>query len=192
MCLEEFSQLLNSDSPSIEFSTENGQVHGMKEQLKQAKDLLQAMIEAKDVPTIEVIHRLCDPANVLDDLELQEECLVVGDAHSVRQGAVSLHRALAVDGNEQHKRNLAEALHNYGITLHAMGHLEDAHNVRKEAVSLHRSLAVDGNEQHKRGLAEALHNYGITLHALGHFEDAHKVRQEAVSLYRALAADGNE
>ena len=60
----------------------------MKEQLKQAKDLLQAMIEAKDVPTIEVIHRLCDIANVLDDLKLQEECLVVGDY------AMKLARAL--------------------------------------------------------------------------------------------------
>ena len=51
MHLEEYSQLLNSDSPTIEFSTENGktimcrkQVHDMKQQLEQAKDLLQAMI----------------------------------------------------------------------------------------------------------------------------------------------------
>ena len=87
MRLEEYSQLLKSDSPTIEFPTKNGktimcqkQVDDMKEQLEQARDLLQAMIEAKDVPTIEVIHRLCDLAKyVLDDLKLQEECLVVGD-----------------------------------------------------------------------------------------------------------------
>ena len=335
MRLEEYSQLLNSDSPTIEFSTENGktimcrkQAHGMKEQLEQAKDLLQAMIEAKDVPTIEVIHRLCDLANVLDDLKLQEECIVVGDcamklaralgsravefqkeeaqtilliahlsvsksracplfiqaisiydafvimddsdiakatllralgiagAHGqapaalraqwlgravdliseipsamatneqrgfiyLRYGAalgalkedskalmaqeqgVAFYRSLnsvthkgdlsrAVDGNEQHKRKLADALYCYGNTLHAKGHLEDAHGVKQEAISLYRALAVGGNEQHKRKLADSLHNYGITLHDMGHIEDAHSVMQEAISLYHALAVGGNE
>ena len=94
MRLEEYSQLLKSDSPTIEFSTKNGktimcwkQVDDMKAQLEEAKDLLQAMIDAKDVPTIEVIHRLCDLAMVLDDLKFQEECLVVGDC------AINLARA---------------------------------------------------------------------------------------------------
>ena len=94
MRLEEYSHLLKSDSPTIEFPTKNGktimcqkQVDDMKEQLEQARDLLQAMIEAKDVPTIEVIHRLCDLATVLDELEFQEECLVVGDC------AINLARA---------------------------------------------------------------------------------------------------
>ena len=94
MRLEEYSQLIESDSPTIEFFTKNGktilcqkQVDDMKKQLEQAKDLLQAMIEAKDIPTIEVIHRLCDLAKVLDHLRFQEECLVVGDC------AITLARA---------------------------------------------------------------------------------------------------
>ena len=94
MRLEKYSQLLESDSPTIEFSTENGktilcqkQVNEMKKQLEQAEGLLQAMVEAKDVPTIEVIHRLRDLAKVLDHLKFQEECLVVGDC------AIKLARA---------------------------------------------------------------------------------------------------
>ena len=300
----------------------------MKEQLKQAKDLLQAMIEAKDVPTIEVIHRLCDLANVLDDLKLQGECLVVGDcamklaralgsravefqkeeaqtilliAHLdvyksracplfiqaisicdafvvidgsdiakvsllralgaagthgqtpaalraqwlcraidliseipsamvanqyrgsiyicygaalgdlkedskalvAKEQAVAFYRSLnaltykgnfflAVDGNEQHKRDLADALHNYGIALHAMGHFEDACNVKQEAVSLCRALAADGDDQHKSKLADALQRSEITLRAMGHLKDACNAQQEAVSLYRALAVDGDD
>jgi len=37
------------------------------------------MIESRDVPTIEAIHRLRDLAIVLDQLKLQKECLAVGD-----------------------------------------------------------------------------------------------------------------
>ena len=104
MRLEEYSQLLQSDSPTIEFPTKNGktimcrkQVDGMKAQLEQAKDLLQAMIEAKDVPTIEVIHRLRDLATVLDRLKFQEECLVVGDC------AMNLARAFGARAAEFQK-----------------------------------------------------------------------------------------
>ena len=100
--------------------------------------------------------------------------------------------SLALDWNERHKRHLADALHIYGNTLHAMGRLEDSCNVRQEAVSLSRALAVDGNEEHKTKLAAALYNYGIMLHAMGCLEDACNVKQEAVSLRRALAVDGNE
>src|SRR5260370_41711885 len=77
MRLEEYSQLLESDSPTIEFFTKNGktivcrqQVVEMEKQLRQAKDLLQAMIDSKDVPTIEAIHRLRDLAKLLDQLNL--------------------------------------------------------------------------------------------------------------------------
>ena len=100
--------------------------------------------------------------------------------------------SLALDWNERHKRQLADALHNYGNMLHAMGRLEDSCNVRQEAVSLCRALAVDGNEQQKKDLADTLYNYGITLHTMGHLEDACNVQQEAVSLRCALAVDGNE
>jgi tetratricopeptide (TPR) repeat protein len=86
MCLDEYSQLLKSDSLNVEFFTKNGkvilcrkQVDEMEQQLQEAKALLQAMIESRNIPTIEAIHRLCDLAIVLDQLKLQEECLVVGD-----------------------------------------------------------------------------------------------------------------
>jgi hypothetical protein len=86
MKLEEYTQILKTDSPSIEFFTKNGktivcrkQADGMEKQLKQAEDLLRAMVESRDVPTLKAIHRLCDLATVLDQLKLQEECIVVGD-----------------------------------------------------------------------------------------------------------------
>jgi hypothetical protein len=82
---EAYSQILKSDSPTIEFFTENGktilcrrQADKIKELLEEAKGLLQAMVKEKDVPTIEAIHRLCNLATVLDQLELREECLVLG------------------------------------------------------------------------------------------------------------------
>jgi tetratricopeptide (TPR) repeat protein len=86
MRLREYTQFLKSDSPSIKFVTKNGktivcrkQADEMEEQLKQAEDLLQAMVESRDVPTIEAIHPLCNLATVLDQLKLRGECIVVGD-----------------------------------------------------------------------------------------------------------------
>ena len=97
MCLEEYSQRLQSDSPTIEFSTEQGKTIVCRNQateieghLESAKKLLQNMIEAKDVPTLDAIHRLRDLAGVLDQLKLQEECLVVGDC------AIKLAQALGL------------------------------------------------------------------------------------------------
>ena len=97
MRLEEYSEHLKSDSPTIEFSTEHGktivcrkQAHEIEDLLKSAKELLQNMVEAENVPTIEAIHRLRDLATVLDQLKLQEECLVVGDC------AIKLAQALGL------------------------------------------------------------------------------------------------
>src|SRR5258708_627449 len=95
MRLEDYSRFLESDSPTIKFFTKNcktivcrHQVDEMEEQLRQAKDLLQAMVNSKDVPTIVAIHRLCDLSVVLDQLKLHEECVVVGDC------AINLAQAL--------------------------------------------------------------------------------------------------
>ena len=66
MQLETFSQLLNPDTPTIEFSTTNGQTIMCQQQVDNMKgqlELLQMMIETKDVPTIWFIHRL---SNLLD------------------------------------------------------------------------------------------------------------------------------
>ena len=52
------------------------QVADIEKHLKQAKE---SSAGAKDIPTIEVIHRLCDLAKVLDHLKSQEECLVASD-----------------------------------------------------------------------------------------------------------------
>ena len=51
---------------------------------------------------------------------------------------VSLYRGLAVDGHEEYKSDLADALHNCGIILHMMGHLENALSFR------HRSDTTRG------------------------------------------------
>ena len=97
MRLEEYTQHLKSDSPTIAFSTEHGkmivcrkQANEIEDLLKSAKQLLQDMIEAKNVSTIEAIHRLRDLAQVLNQLKLQEECLVVGDC------AIKLAQALGL------------------------------------------------------------------------------------------------
>ena len=99
MRLEEYSQHLKSDSPTIAFSTEHGkmivcrkQANEVEDLLKSAKELLQNMIEAKNVSTIEAIHRLRDLAKVLNQLKLQEECPVVGDC------AIKLAQALGLRG----------------------------------------------------------------------------------------------
>ena len=97
MRLEEYSEHLKSDSPTIEFSTEHGktivcrkQAHEIEDLLKSARELLQNMVEAKNVSTIGAIHRLRDLATVLDQLKLREECLVVGDC------AIKLAQALGL------------------------------------------------------------------------------------------------
>lgn len=104
MRLEEYSQQLKSDSSTIGFTTEHGKVivcqnqaTEIEEYLQAAKELLQDMIEAKDVPTIEAIHRLRDLAEVLDQLKLQQECLVVGDC------AIKLAQALGLRAVEFQK-----------------------------------------------------------------------------------------
>ncbi len=88
MRLEEYSHRLKSHSPTIAFSTEHDEMIVCREQLKSAKKLLQNIIEPKEFSTIVVIQRLRDLARVLDQLKLQEECLMVGDC------AIQLAQAL--------------------------------------------------------------------------------------------------
>jgi len=101
MRLEEYSQHLESDSPTIEFFTKHGSIvvcrkeaNKIEDLLNSAKELLQNMIEAKNVPTIEAIHRLRDLATVLDQLKLQDECMVVGNC------AIKLAQALGLRAEE--------------------------------------------------------------------------------------------
>ena len=94
MRLDEYSQCLKSDSPTIELSTVHGKTivcsQKMEGLLERAKGLLQNIIEAKNVPTIGAVHQLRDLARVLDQLKLREECLMVGDC------AIKLTQALGL------------------------------------------------------------------------------------------------
>ena len=158
MRLEEYSQLLKSDSPTIEFFTKNGktilcekQVNKMKEQLEQAKDLLHAMIEAKDVPTIEVIHRLRDLAKVLDHLKLQEECLVVGDC------AMKLARAFGSRAVEFQKEEAQTILVIAGLSVYK----SRASLLFIQAISIFDGLVIlDGSDIAKVTLLDALKSAG--------------------------------
>ena len=158
MRLEEYSQLLKSDSPTIEFFTKNGKtilcekkVNEIKEQLEQAKDLLHAMIEAKDVPTIEVIHRLRDLAKVLDHLKLQEECLVVGDC------AMKLARAFGSRAVEFQKEEAQTILVIAGLSVYK----SRASLLFIQAISIFDGFVIlDGSDTAKVTLLNALDRAG--------------------------------
>ena len=84
--LEEYRILLASDSDTIELSTENGktvicrkQTNEMEEYLDQAEILLRDVIQSHDISTLVVLHHLCDLAEVLDKLELYDECRLTGN-----------------------------------------------------------------------------------------------------------------
>ena len=158
MRLEEYSQLLESDSPTIDFLTKNGktisckkQVDEVKKQLAQARDLLQAMIDAKDVPTIEAIHRLCDLAKVLDHLTFQEECLVVGDC------AIKLARAFGSRAVEFQKEEAQTILLIAGLNVYK----SRACPLFIQAISICDAFAImDGSDFAKLTLLDALARAG--------------------------------
>jgi len=84
--LEEYRTLLASDSDTIELSTENGktvicrkQANEMEEYLDEAEELLRDVVQSCDISTIVVLHHLCDLAEVLDNLELYDECRLTGN-----------------------------------------------------------------------------------------------------------------
>jgi tetratricopeptide (TPR) repeat protein len=84
--LEEYRTLLDSDSDTIELSTENGktvicrkQAKEMEEYLDQAEILLRDVVHSRDVSTLVVLHRLRDLAEVLDNLKLYDECRLTGN-----------------------------------------------------------------------------------------------------------------
>ena len=83
--LEEYRTLLASDSDTIELSTENGKVVICKKQAKemetfldQAEILLRDVIQSRDISTLVILHRLRDLSDVLDILELYDECRLTG------------------------------------------------------------------------------------------------------------------
>ena len=84
--LEEYRALLASDSDTIEFSTENGktvicrtQAKEMGEYLDQAETLLQDVVQSRDLSTLVVLHHLRDLSEVLDSLNLYDECRLTGN-----------------------------------------------------------------------------------------------------------------
>ena len=84
--LEEYRTLLASDSDTIELSTENGktiicrkQANEMEEYLDKAENLLQNVVQSRDISTLVVLHHLRDLAEVLDNLKLYDECRMIGN-----------------------------------------------------------------------------------------------------------------
>jgi len=84
--LEEYRTLLASDSDTIELSTENGktvicrkQANEMQKYLDQAENLLQDVVQSRDISTIVVLHHLRGLAEVLDNLKLYDECHLTGN-----------------------------------------------------------------------------------------------------------------
>ena len=84
--LEEYRTLLESDSDTIELSTENGKTvicrkraKEMEEFLDQAEILLRDVVQSRDLSTIVVLHHLRDLSKVLDSLKLYDECRLTGN-----------------------------------------------------------------------------------------------------------------
>jgi tetratricopeptide (TPR) repeat protein len=158
MRLEEYTQFLKTGSPSIEFFTNNGktivcqkQADEMEEQLKQAEDLLQAMVESRDVPTIEAIHRLCDLATVLDQLKLQDECIVVGDC------AMKLAQALGLRALEFQKEQAQTIARIAGLDVYQ----SRACPLFIQAISVCEAFLIeDGSNSAKMTLLEILGQAG--------------------------------
>ena len=114
----------------------------------------------------------------------------LGNALDVEHEAVSLLRALHIDGQAE-KDSLFGTLDDYGNILFKMGRLEDELSVQRERVSLCRALVAHREEETERfALAAALASCGRILTKMGLFEDALSVGQEAVSLFRAFVAHG--
>jgi hypothetical protein len=81
-----YKAFLNSGSPSIEFTTKRGKTivcrrdaESAVDLLDKAETLLKDMLDLKDVSTIITIKRLIELANILDTLELEDECRTVGN-----------------------------------------------------------------------------------------------------------------
>jgi len=51
----------------------------MEEFLDRAEILLRDVFQSRDISTLVVLNRLCDLAEVLDDLNLYDECLLTGN-----------------------------------------------------------------------------------------------------------------
>jgi len=123
----------------------------MEWQLQQAEQLLQAMIEAEDVPTIEVIYRLRDLARLLDQFKLQEECLVVGDC------AIKLAQALGSRGLEFQKEQ-AETI---SLIAGLGAYKPRARPLFIQATSVCEAFAIeDGSESAKITLVKVLTHAG--------------------------------
>ena len=84
--LDEYRNMLVSDSDTIELATENGktvicrkQATEMEQFLDQAEILLEEVIQSRDISTLVVLHRLRALSKVLDNLKLYDECRLAGN-----------------------------------------------------------------------------------------------------------------
>ena len=84
--LKEYRTLLASDSDTIELATENGktvicrkQANEMGAYLDQAERLLRDVVQSRNISTLVVLHSLRNLAEVLDNLQLYDECRLTGN-----------------------------------------------------------------------------------------------------------------
>ncbi len=100
--------------------------------------------------------------------------------------AVALYRKLEPEGD---RPALAEALHQLGNMLSALGRREEALDATAEVVEIYRQLAEDRPDAFLPDLAGSLNNLGAMFSALGHRDEALEATAQAVEIYRQLAKD---
>jgi hypothetical protein len=119
MNVEEYTQLLRSDSPTIEFHTKNGKTITCQKEademdvlLKRSGETLQATVEQEDTPLMDILHQLRGLAIVLDQLKPQEETSGVGDnGIKPAQGLGSQVETIPLtDGSEEGKSRRSPAV----------------------------------------------------------------------------------
>ena len=142
--LVEYRSLLESDSDTIELSTENGktvicqkQANEMGEYLSQAEALLQDIVQSHNISTLVILHRLRDLAKVLDDLKLSNECNLTSNC------ALELAEAMG--------RRSIEFRHEHAETLALIAGLSvyraRAHTLFIRAVSICEEVVTDNASQ---------------------------------------------
>ncbi len=105
---------------------------------------------------------------------------------SMAEDAVRLRRQLAEEDPEGQAGSLAQALHNLGLHLGALGRPADALVAYDEAVTLRRGLAaaaaLEQSEVAEAQLARSLHGLALQLARLGRHIDAIAALDETISI----------
>ncbi|MET9435920.1 tetratricopeptide repeat protein [Streptomyces sp. NPDC006551] len=108
------------------------------------------------------------------------------EAPAVGKRAVAAWRRF-VSLRPEHEQHLAEALHNLGNYLSAMGRWPEAADATREALTIWLPLAAREPAAYEPDLAGALVNLGNQLSAQGRQSDALLLLRQAVTTLRALA-----